>query len=170
MLNVVSDPSVHFALPQPFQNRMEILISSSGACTTLHSKRTMAAIYSRINKAQPFYDKYNWLLKPWSLPVSLRAGTLIVFEATFHCFRYKNRKVRWLTSFFDHTLNLNRSTSSMSSRWKSWQSRHWLRLHWLSPVFPTWETTTMKVLTLTAEAPICWDLESRGHVSIEWRR
>ena len=44
-------------------------------------------------KAHPFYDKYNRVLKPWTLPVSLRPGTLIVFEATFHCYIYGRRKV-----------------------------------------------------------------------------
>ena len=44
-------------------------------------------------KAHPFYDKYNRLLKPWSLPVSLRVGTLIIFEATFHCYNYAKHKV-----------------------------------------------------------------------------
>ena len=45
-------------------------------------------------KAHPFYDKYNRVMKPWTLPISLRAGTLIVFECTFHCYRYGKRKVR----------------------------------------------------------------------------
>ena len=49
-------------------------------------------------KAHAFYDKYNRLLKPWSLPVTLRAGTLIVFEATFHCYKYGKRKVRCIVS------------------------------------------------------------------------
>lgn len=45
-------------------------------------------------KAHPFYDKYNNVLKPWMLPVNLRVGTLLVFEATFHCFIYGKQKVR----------------------------------------------------------------------------
>lgn len=53
-------------------------------------------------KAHPFYDKRNNVIKPWTLPTTLRAGTLIVFEATFHCFIYGKRKVQMIFSLSSH--------------------------------------------------------------------
>ena len=44
-------------------------------------------------RAQPVYNQSNELIKPWAIATELRLGTLIMFEVTFHCYKYERRKV-----------------------------------------------------------------------------
>ena len=68
-------------------------------------------------RAQPVYNQANELIKPWAIATELRPGTLIMFEATFHCYKYERRKVRsasLLAMKRKTRLTVNRYISSIS--------------------------------------------------------
>ena len=111
-------------------------------------------------KAHPFYNKYNRLLNPWNLPVSLRAGTLIVFETTFHCYKYGKQKV-YCSQSENARLTKYRSSNSTSSRLRYWRNHPWLLRPFPSLLFQICEMKTMKVLPQAPEDLAFSNLESR---------
>ena len=82
------------------RNGVEVILGGSynPALQPDYSSNIFAHDKARL-KAHAFYDKYNRLLKPWSLPVTLRTGTLIVFEVTFHCYKYGKQKVDYIVDW-----------------------------------------------------------------------